>query len=121
MLAQMMAKELLLEYIEERLNPACAPMEAVPVNPSVPTASSKLEFTASLTDVVELGYALYSIGFFNKGRAHIKDIMDLLSATLKVNLGEYYDTSVQIRERKNPTQFLDELKAGLLRYFDKFN
>jgi hypothetical protein len=74
----------------------------------------------SIADVVELGYALHATGFFNNGKASIKDIMHFLSTTLQVNLGKFYDASIQLRERKNPTQFLDELKVSLIRYFNQF-
>ncbi|OQP48912.1 RteC domain-containing protein [Niastella populi] len=122
-LAELMAYELLLKYIDERLNPAVKLTEPAPLcgtTASRPAVSSTLTCTASITDIVELGYALYATGFFNNGKASIKDIMHLLSATLNVNLGKYYDTSIQLRERKNPTQFLDGLKASLIRYFNQF-
>lgn len=120
-LAELMACELLLKYIDGMLNPSGKITEPTPVTASRPAATSRLQCTASITDIVELGYALYANGFFNGGKATIKDIMHLLSATLKVNLGKFYDTSIQLRERKNPTQFLDELKAGVIRYFNQLD
>lgn len=119
-LAELMAYELLLKYIDERLNPSVKLTETAAITTSRPAPSSTLRCTASITDIVELGYALYASGFFNDGKASIKEIMHLLSATLKVNLGKFYDTSIQLRERKNPTQFLDRLKASLDRYFNQF-
>lgn len=120
-LAELMARELLLKYIDERLNPACKLVEA-------PGATSKrvnythLHCTASSTDVVELGYALHAAGFFNNGKASIKDIMNLLSDMLQINLRNYSHTFFQIRERKiNSTKFIDELKGGLISYLDQLD
>jgi hypothetical protein len=120
-LAELMAYELLVKYIDGMLNPSVKLTEPAAVTASRPAAADTLRCTASLSDIVELGYALHANGFFNDGKASIKDIMHLLSATLKVNLGKFYDTSIQLRERKNPTQFLDELKANLIRYFNQFD
>ena len=124
-LAELMAHELLMKYIDGMLNPSLKLNEPAPlcgVTTSRPAAAADtLQCTASITDIVELGYALYANGFFNNGKASIKDIMHLLSATLKVNLGKFYDTSIQVRERKNPTQFLDDLKSSVIRYFNQFD
>jgi len=120
-LAELMANELLMTYVDGMLNPTLKLTESTPVAASGPAAVSRLQCTASLTDIVELGYALHARGFFNDGKASIKDIMHFLSSTLKVNLGKFYDTSIQLRERKNQTQFLDELKTSLIRYFNQFD
>jgi hypothetical protein len=120
-LAELMAYELLMKYVDGMLNPACKLVEPAPGSTALPAHHASLNCTASRTDVVELGYALYANGFFNNGKASIKDIMHFLSTTLKVNLGKFYDTSIQLRERKNPTQFLDELKACVIRYFNQFD
>lgn len=120
-LAELMAYELLLKYIDGMLNPLVKLTEPPTLTASRPAVGNKLQCTASLTDIVELGYALHASGFFNNGKASIKEIMHLLSATLKVNLGKFYDTSIQLRERKNPAQFLDELKTSLIRYFNQFD
>jgi hypothetical protein len=120
-LAELMANELLMKYVDGMLNPSRKLTEPAPVTASRLAAADTLQCTASITDIVELGYALHANGFFNNGKASIKDIMHFLSATFKVNLGKFYDTSIQLRERKNQTQFLDELKTSLIRYFNQFD
>jgi hypothetical protein len=78
--------------------------------------------TASITDVVELGYALHTNGFFNNGKASIKDVMDFLSTVLQKDLTNRRRLFFQIRERKgNVTKYLDELKADLIRYMDELD
>lgn len=115
-MAELMAHELLLEYISQQLNPSCSADN----NTSSPVIASGLHCTASIANIVELAYALYLTGFFNHGKASLKDIMNFLSDVLKVNLGKYYDAFVQIKERKtNVTKFLDQLKTCLLRYINE--
>lgn len=119
-LAELMAYELLVKYIDERLNPTgklAEPGSTIQRANHVP-----LNCTASRTDVVELGYALHAAGFFNNGKASIKDIMNLLSDMLQINLRNYSHTFFQIRERKiNSTKFIDELKGGLISYLDQLD
>jgi hypothetical protein len=118
-LAELMAYELLMKYIEGMLNPSLKLTEPVPLSgiAASRSAADKLQCTASITDIVELGYALYANGFFNNGKASVRDIMNLLSEALQLNLRNYAQTFYQIRERKiNPTKFIQELNAGLTRY-----
>lgn len=116
-LASLMAHEQLLKYIDGLLENPPAKQQA-PIARSV--ASSELRCTASVTSIVELGYALYASGFFNNGKASVKNIMTFLEESLRIDLGKYYDTFIQIQERKiNTTKFLDELKTSLLRYIDR--
>jgi hypothetical protein len=119
-LAELMASELLLKYIDERLNPACKLVEPVPSATTQRINHAHLHCTASGTDVVELGYALHAAGFFNDGKASLMDIMTLLSAVCGKDLQYYSRIFFQIRERKgNLTKYLDELKTGFIRYVDQ--
>ncbi len=116
-LASLMAHEWLLKYIDGLL---LNPPGGQPASISRPAASSQLRCSASVTSIVELGYALYASGFFNDGKASVKSIMTFLEETLHLDLGKFYDTFIQIKERKtNTTKFLDELKTNLLRYIDR--
>ena len=118
-LAELMAHELLMKYVDGRLNPAVK-IESAPVTTSGPAATSTLKCTAAVTDIVELGYALYANGFFNNGNASVRDIMDFLSHVLQLNLRNYAQTFYHIRERKiNLTKFIEELKANLSRYIEQ--
>jgi hypothetical protein len=119
-LAELMAYELLMKYIDGLLNPSPQLTGPAPVNSIPPAAASTLPCTASITDIVELGYALQNRGFFKNGKASIKEVMAFLADALKVDLKNYSQTFYQIRERKNNvTRFIDELKAGLTRYIEQ--
>ena len=118
-LAELMAHELLLKYIDELLNPSLKLTQPATVTASR-QATDALQCTASPTEIVELGYALYATGFFNNGKASIRDIMTFLSTVLQKDLYHYSRLFFQIQERKgNVTKYLDELKTGLGKYIDR--
>jgi hypothetical protein len=117
-LAELMAYELLMKYVDGMLNPSCRLAEYIPGNTSVNANHSPLTCTASIRDIVELGYALQTCGIFNHGKASVKDVMALLADAFKVDLRNSYHSFLRLRERKNPTKFLDELKAALLRHIE---
>ena len=116
-LAELMAYELLLKYVDGLLNPSIKLTETAPVITSQPAVST-LQCTASLTDIVELGYALQKSGFFNNGNASIKDVMAFMADVLKVDLRNFYHLLFRLRERKNPAKFLDQLKSSLLMHIE---
>jgi hypothetical protein len=121
-LAELMAHELLMKYVDGMLNSPVTLTAPVPVTTSRTAVNSTLQCTASLTDIVELGYALHANAFFNNGKASIRDIMTFLSAVLQKDLHHYPRLFFQITERKgNVTKYLDELKGGLTRYINQLD
>jgi hypothetical protein len=121
-LAELMAYELLLKYIDGMLNPSVKLAESPTLTASRPAAAGTLQCTASITDIVELGYALHAAGFFNNGKASIRDIMTFLSTVLQKDLHHYARLFFQIQERKgNVTKYLDELKTGFVRYINQLD
>ncbi|HEX6426190.1 MAG TPA: RteC domain-containing protein [Niastella sp.] len=119
-LAELMAYELLMKYVDGMLNPSCKLAEPTPGYAAARVYQTSLPCAVSKTDVVEIGYALHTAGVF--GKAPLKDVMGLLSSVFQINLENYPHTFFQIRERKiNVTKFLDELKTALLRYFDQLD
>lgn len=76
--------------------------------------SASLKWTGAKVDLVELVYALHSSGSINNGRADIKEIFSAFEEIIESQLGDYYRTFLEIRNRKNqPTKFLDFLKSSL--------
>lgn len=119
-LAELMANELLMKYVDERLNPSLKLAEPTPSYTTAPVSQTSFPCSISKTDVVEIGYAFYTAGVF--GKAPLKEVMGLLSRMFQINLENYAHKFFQIRERKNsPTKFLDELKTSLVRYFDQLD
>ncbi len=84
------------------------------------TRASKLFWTASKTDLIELIYALHSSGAVNSAAADIKEMALAYEQMFNIDLGNYYHTFIEIRSRKsNSTKFLDSLKDSLLKRIEE--
>ncbi len=76
---------------------------------------SKLFWTNSKTDLIELIYALHSSGAINNGTADIKEMATAYEQIFNIDLGNFYHTFIELRSRKsNNTKFLDALKDALI-------
>jgi len=117
MLAKMMAKELMLEYVEERLETACTSVEAASINATSARASPALPWSGQKIDLVEIAYGMIARRDF--GGMAIKRVMAGFEIAFGVDLGDYYDSFNYLKNRKKPTKCLDELKANLLRYIER--
>lgn len=83
---------------------------------------SELHWTGSKTNLIELIYALQSSGMINSGAADIKEITLMLQRVFNIDLGNYYQTFVEIRSRKsNQTKFLDNLKESFVNRLEEFD
>jgi hypothetical protein len=82
--------------------------------------SSKLFWTGSKTDLIELIYALQSCGVINSGTADIKEMASVCEQIFNIDLGNYYHTFIEIRSRKsNSTKFIDKLKDSLIKRIEE--
>jgi hypothetical protein len=63
-------------------------------------APGGLVWTDSKTSLVELGYALQSIGSINSGKATLREIMESLQTVFQINLGNYPRTFQDCLTRK---------------------
>lgn len=90
------------------------------INSPSPILSSKLFWTGSKTDLIELIYALHDSGAINSGTADIKKMAAVCEQVFNIDLGDYYRTFLEIKSRKiNQTKFLDRLKTVLLEHIEK--
>ncbi|MEE9361424.1 MAG: RteC domain-containing protein [Cellulophaga sp.] len=90
------------------------------INSPNPMRSSKLFWTGSKTDLIELIYALHSSGTINSGTADIKEMAAVCEQIFNIDLGNYYHTFIEIRSRKsNSTKFIDKLKESLLKRIEE--
>ena len=81
---------------------------------------SKLFWTASKTDLIELIYALHSSGAINSGTADIKEMAAACEQLFNVDLGHYYHTFIELKARKtNQTKFLDALKESFIKRIEE--
>lgn len=71
-------------------------------------------WTASKTDLVELIYALKVSGAINGGDTQIKELTEFFGQLFHVDLGNYYKTYGEIKNRQNhQTKFLSKLILNL--------
>ncbi|MBS1632454.1 MAG: RteC domain-containing protein [Bacteroidetes bacterium] len=110
--AKIIANDLIQVYIEGQL------YTKIQGNKSVTT--EKLSWTGSKTAMIELIYALNCQGVFDNGNSDIRLIAQYFEDTFNIELGNFYQTFLELRARKiNRTKFLDELRDGLLRKMDE--
>jgi hypothetical protein len=108
-LAQLKAYESLSVYFKEILQAGGVDMP-------------KLSWTASKTALIELIYAIQTLGVFNNGTSDLRDVAAFFERAFGLNLGNYYRTFQDIRIRKSGrTIFLDELKEKLIRRMDEID
>ena len=81
---------------------------------------SPLNWTASKTALIELIYALHSQSTFENGTIDIKVIAKRFELFFNIELGDFYHTYLELRNRKtNRTKFIDGLRDGLLKKMDE--
>lgn len=69
--------------------------------------------------LIELLYALDSFRAF--GRIPLKRIVAAVSKLMGIDLGNYSSEFARMRERNDPTPFLDMLKEALLRRMKRYD
>jgi hypothetical protein len=110
-LAQVLASELLLTYLERRIagvnNREGDDIEAI-------LEDSYYIWTQTKSALVELGYGLFLTHAFNQGNATLNGLMHYLEKVFHVDLGNFYDTFKTIRRRDQRTLYIDQLKQALI-------
>ena len=115
--AKILANELLRIYLNEellKLEQAHYPQSDLPTFPK-----TRETWTGSKTDLVELIYAICETESFSFGKITRKRLADYFESVFNIDLGDVYRTYLEIRERNNRTQFLDELKEKLIKKMDE--
>jgi len=112
--ATIMAYDMLIVYLQQEIEKLENKVETV--IPKSMYKQSKLFWTGSKTDLIELIYALHSSGVVNSGTVDIKELASVCEQLFNIELGNYYHTFIEIRSRKcNNTKFLDRLKESLIK------
>lgn len=74
------------------------------------------KWTGSKVALVELIYALHSVGVFNNGNSNLKEIAAFFEQTFHISLGQYHRIFLEIRLRKSErTKFLNMLQDSVVR------
>jgi hypothetical protein len=76
----------------------------------------KLTWTLTKASLVELIYALQSIGAFNHTNSSVKDIVSYFEVVFNTDLSHFYTTFQEIKERKgNQAMFLKSMQDSLIK------
>ena len=111
--AKILANDLIQVYIEDQL--ACLHKINKPS-----TIQTSLNWTASKTSLIELIYALHYQGVFDNGNADVKLIAKYFESVFNIELGDFYHTYLELRNRKmSRTKFLDTLRESLIKKMDE--
>ena len=106
--ATIMAYDMLIVYLRKEVDDLDNNMEPTKNTPM--EKPSKLFWTGSKTDLIELLYALHTSKSINGGTVDIKEMASHFEYFYNVDLGNYYHTFIDIRSRKSSrTRFLDRL------------
>ncbi|MAU14130.1 RteC domain-containing protein [Flagellimonas sp.] len=106
--ATIMAYDMLIVYLRKEVDDLNNNMEPTKNTPM--EKPSKLFWTGSKTDLIELLYALHTSKSINGGTVDIKEMASHFEYFYNVDLGNYYHTFIDIRSRKSSrTRFLDRL------------
>lgn len=112
-LARLQALEIINNYIQNEIN--------ILNNSSIINKKpGTLTWTLPKAALIELLYALESIGAFNHGQADLKTIFNAFQEYCSIDLGNYYavfQQNIRIR-KKSRTTFLDSLKEFIERRMD---
>lgn len=114
-LAKFFAHNLLIERLSNELKV----LENPKANSGV-QISTQLQWTGNQIDLIELGYALHSVGAINNGNIDIKVLIHNLAQIVNIEVKEIYRVFHQIHSRKiNQTKFLDLMKNSLKSKMDQ--
>ncbi|PVH26888.1 RteC domain-containing protein [Sphingobacterium corticibacter] len=114
--AKILANDLIQVYLEDQLFKKN--INTSPKNYLI--APSPLSWTSSKTSLIELIYALHSQATFNNGLVDIKLIAKTFEEVFNIELGDFYRTYLELRNRKtNRTKFIDSLRDSLTRKMDE--
>jgi hypothetical protein len=112
--AKIIANDLIQVYLENQLynlNKHLLPKQS---------SSISVNWTGSKTAMIEMIYAMHYQNVFDNGNIDIRLIAKHFENTFNVDLGDFYHTYLELKNRKvNRTKFLDSLREGLIKKMDE--
>jgi hypothetical protein len=116
LVAQIIANELFINHLNSELDYFRRIELQLTVESEDEAISEEVIWSASKTDLVELIYALHSNKSIKDGQISIKNLAMFFEKTFNIDLGNFYRTYLEIRERKmDRTSFLNNMKSSLNR------
>lgn len=115
--AKIFAHKLLIQRLHNELEALENPSQLTE-NQAQP--AFQLQWTSNQIDLIELGYALHSVGAINNGNIDIKVLIHTLAQIVNIEVKEIYRVFHQIHSRKiNQTKFLDLMRNSLKSKMDQ--
>jgi len=109
--AKIMANDLIQVYLKDQLSKINQRNKFVDGN--------IVNWTSSKAALIELIYALHAYRAYDNGTVDIKVITKIFEKSFNIDLGDFYHTYLEIKNRKiNRTKFLDELRGCLIKKMD---
>jgi len=79
------------------------------------TKKTKIKWTGTIYELVELGYAILATKSFNNGEVDIKELIQFLCSVFDFEVKNFYHAYSTIRQRAGDrTIYLDRLKEKLM-------
>lgn len=113
--AKILANDLLSVYLKTEM----ASLDLKEFKKSGQVRKSKYCWTESKIALVELIYALQASGCINNGSVEIKEIAQFIEFTFDIDLGDFYRTYLEIKNRQNPPKFLDTMRIALMKKIEE--
>lgn len=113
--AEVIAYDLLIDFYKKELLSINNLSKEITNNNFINQLDTKLTWSASKTDLIELVYALKYAGAINGGAVQVKQIIDSLEILFQIDLNNYYKTYSEIKNRSNNrSKFLTKLSESLV-------
>lgn len=109
LVAKIYAKEQIIEQLNK---------EVEKLKNGKSSTSFSYKWTENKIDLVELIYAIHTKASINSGNIELSEIASIFSQIFNEDLGNIYRIYAEIKNRKNPTRYLDQLKDKLLQKID---
>lgn len=113
--AKLLANDLLCVYLKTELSA----IDRKEFKRTDQVRKSKYAWTDSKISLVELIYALQASSCINNGSVEIKEIALFIEIIFDIDLGDFYRSYLEIKQRQNPSKFLDTLKSSLLKKIEQ--
>lgn len=78
-----------------------------------------VQWTGTKIELIELMYALLLKGSINNSQIKLKELAEIFEKFFQVDFGDYFHTFSEIKNRKNPTLFIDNLRKALIKKIDE--
>ncbi len=117
--ANIIANDLLRVYLISQLkvlnDEACSDLISL-------ISKKQMQWTDSKVSLIELVYSIHSCKSINHGTVDLKDLIMCFETIFNIQIGDFYHTFLEIRERKkNRTQYIDQMRKTLIERMDNFD